>query len=143
MLTVSPSYPLWVDRERALFGSWYEFFPRSEGATLDPPRSGTFATAAKRLPAIAAMGFDVVYIPPVHPIGTTFRKGPNNTLTPGPGDPGVPWAIGSSEGGHDAIHPDLGTMDDFDAFVAATNEQRPRDRARPGAAVLARPSVGD
>jgi starch synthase (maltosyl-transferring) len=118
LLTVSPSYPLWVDRERALFGSWYEFFPRSEGATLDPPKSGTFATAAKRLPAIAAMGFDVVYIPPVHPIGTTFRKGPNNTLTPGPGDPGVPWAIGSSEGGHDAIHPDLGTMDDFDAFVA-------------------------
>ena len=119
LLTVSPSYPLWVDRERALFGSWYEFFPRSEGATLDPPKSGTFATAAKRLPAIAAMGFDVVYIPPVHPIGTTFRKGPNNTLTPGPGDPGVPWAIGSSEGGHDAIHPDLGTMDDFDAFVGA------------------------
>ena len=119
LLTVSPSYPLWVDRERALFGSWYEFFPRSEGATLDPPRSGTFATAAKRLPAIAAMGFDVVYIPPVHPIGTTFRKGPNNTLTPGPRDPGVPWAIGSSEGGHDAIHPDLGTMDDFDAFVGA------------------------
>ncbi|HEY5201935.1 MAG TPA: alpha-1,4-glucan--maltose-1-phosphate maltosyltransferase [Acidothermaceae bacterium] len=119
LLTVSPSYPLWVDRERALFGSWYEFFPRSEGATLDPPKSGTFATAAKRLPAIAAMGFDVVYIPPVHPIGTTFRKGPNNTLTPGPRDPGVPWAIGSSEGGHDAIHPDLGTMDDFDAFVGA------------------------
>ena len=118
LLTASPSYPLWVDRERALFGSWYEFFPRSEGATLDPPKSGTFATAAKRLPAIAAMGFDVVYLPPVHPIGTTFRKGPNNTLTPGPGDPGVPWAIGSSEGGHDAIHPDLGTMDDFDAFVA-------------------------
>jgi starch synthase (maltosyl-transferring) len=121
LLTVSPSYPLWVDRERALFGSWYEFFPRSEGATLNPPRSGTFATAAKRLPAIAAMGFDVVYIPPVHPIGTTFRKGPNNTLTPGPGDPGVPWAIGSSEGGHDTVHPDLGTMDDFDAFVAAAN----------------------
>ena len=119
LLTVSPSYPLWVDRERALFGSWYEFFPRSEGATLNPPRSGTFATAAKRLPAIAAMGFDVVYIPPVHPIGSTFRKGPNNTLTPGPGDPGVPWAIGSSEGGHDAIHRDLGTMEDFDAFVAA------------------------
>jgi starch synthase (maltosyl-transferring) len=119
LLTVSPSYPLWVDRERALFGSWYEFFPRSEGATLDPPKSGTFATAAKRLPAIAAMEFDVEYIPPVHPIGSTFRKGPNNTLTPGPGDPGVPWAIGSSEGGHDTIHPDLGTMDDFDAFVAA------------------------
>jgi starch synthase (maltosyl-transferring) len=121
LLTESPSYPLWVDRERALFGSWYEFFPRSEGATLNPPRSGTFATAAQRLPAIAAMGFDVVYVPPVHPIGTTFRKGPNNTLTPGPYDPGVPWAIGSSEGGHDTIHPDLGTMDDFDAFVAAAH----------------------
>jgi starch synthase (maltosyl-transferring) len=119
LLTTSPAYPLWVDRERALYGSWYEFFPRSEGASLDPPRSGTFATAAKRLPAIAAMGFDVVYIPPVHPIGSTFRKGANNTLTPGPGDPGVPWAIGSADGGHDAIHPDLGTMQDFDAFVAA------------------------
>jgi starch synthase (maltosyl-transferring) len=118
LLTTSPAYPLWVDRERALYGSWYEFFPRSEGATLDPPKSGTFATAAQRLPAIAEMGFDVVYIPPVHPIGTTFRKGRNNSLTPEPGDPGVPWAIGSAEGGHDAIHPDLGTMDDFDAFVA-------------------------
>jgi len=121
LLTTSPSYPLWVDRERALFGSWYEFFPRSEGASLDPPRSGTFATAALRLPAIAAMGFDVVYIPPIHPIGVTFRKGPNNTLTPGPDDPGVPWAIGSKDGGHDSIHPDLGTMEDFDAFVAAAN----------------------
>jgi starch synthase (maltosyl-transferring) len=118
LLTVSPPYPLWVDRERALFGSWYEFFPRSEGATLDPPRSGTLATAAKRLPAIAGMGFDVVYIPPIHPIGRTFRKGRNNTLTPGPDDPGVPWAIGAAEGGHDAIHPDLGTMEDWDAFVA-------------------------
>ena len=79
----SRAFPLWVDRERALYGAWYEFFPRSEGATLDPPKSGTFATAAKRLPAIAAMGFDVVYIPPIHPIGTTFRKGPNNTLDAG------------------------------------------------------------
>ena len=121
LLTTSPSYPLWVDRERALFGSWYEFFPRSEGASLDPPRSGTFATAAMRLPAIAAMGFDVVYIPPIHPIGVTFRKGRNNTLTPGPEDPGVPWAIGSKDGGHDTIHPDLGTMEDFDAFVATAN----------------------
>jgi starch synthase (maltosyl-transferring) len=119
LLTTSPPYRLWVDRERALYGSWYEFFPRSEGASLDPPKSGTFATAAKRLPAIARMGFDVVYIPPIHPIGSTFRKGPNNTLSPGPGDPGVPWAIGSAEGGHDAIHPDLGTMADFDDFVAA------------------------
>ncbi len=122
-VTTSPRYPLRVDRERALYGSWYEFFPRSEGAVLDPdgvepPVSGTFRTAAERLPAVAAMGFDVVYLPPVHPIGLSHRKGANNTLTPGPNDPGVPWAIGSSEGGHDAIHPDLGTFDDFDAFVA-------------------------
>ncbi len=113
---------LFVDRQRALFGSWYEFFPRSEGASLDPPRSGTLATAAQRLPAIAEMGFDVVYLPPVHPIGTSFRKGANNTLTPGPGDPGSPWAIGGPEGGHDAINPDLGTIQDFDAFVARTRE---------------------
>ena len=116
-----------VDRERALYGSWYEFFPRSEGVQIDPmgrraPASGTLRTAAKRLDAIAGMGFDVVYLPPVHPIGTTFRKGRNNTLTPAEGDPGSPWAIGSPEGGHDALHPDLGTMDDFDAFVARTRE---------------------
>src|SRR6201994_1733501 len=116
-----------VDRERALYGSWYEFFPRSEGVQIDPmgrraPASGTLRTAAKRLDAIAGMGFDVVYLPPVHPIGTTFRKGRNNTLTPAEGDPGSPWAIGSAEGGHDALHPDLGTMDDFDAFVARTRE---------------------
>ncbi|MGH8967644.1 MAG: alpha-amylase family glycosyl hydrolase, partial [Actinomycetes bacterium] len=82
------------------------------------PVSGTFRTAMKRLPAIAAMGFDVVYLPPIHPIGTSYRKGPNNTLDAGPYDPGSPWAIGSTEGGHDAIHPDLGTLDDFDALVA-------------------------
>src|SRR6266705_90131 len=116
-----------VDRERALYGAWYEFFPRSEGVQIDPmgrraPASGTLRTAAKRLDAIAGMGFDVVYLPPVHPIGTTFRKGRNNTLTPVEGDPGSPWAIGSAEGGHDALHPDLGTMDDFDAFVARTRE---------------------
>src|SRR6516164_9567128 len=121
---VSRSRPLTVrvDRERALYGSWYEFFPRSEGVQIDPmgrraPTSGTLRTAAKRLDAIAGLGFDVVYLPPVHPIGTTFRKGRNNTLTPADGDPGSPWAIGSPDGGHDAIHPDLGTMDDFDAFV--------------------------
>jgi starch synthase (maltosyl-transferring) len=120
-VTRSPELPLLVERERALYGSWYEFFPRSEGALVEPgkpPVSGTFATAAERLPAIAAMGFDVVYLPPVHPIGSTFRKGPDNSLSPGPHDVGVPWAIGSPEGGHDAIHPDLGTLDDFDAFVA-------------------------
>jgi starch synthase (maltosyl-transferring) len=97
-------------------------FPRSEGATFDPQlgrwRSGTFATAAQRLPAIAAMGFDVVYLTPIHPIGATFRKGRNNSLSPAPGDPGSPYAIGSADGGHDAIHPELGTFDDFDTFVA-------------------------
>ncbi|MFI7011350.1 maltotransferase domain-containing protein [Streptomyces sp. NPDC050145] len=125
LVTVSRELPLLVERERALYGSWYEFFPRSEGAVLEPgkpPVSGTFATAAERLPAIAAMGFDVVYLPPIHPIGTTHRKGPDNSLTPGPHDVGVPWAIGSPEGGHDAIHPDLGTLDDFDAFVARARE---------------------
>src|SRR5699024_8639344 len=80
--------------------------------------SGTFATASERLSGIAAMGFDVVYLTPVHPIGTTFRKGRNNSLTAEPGDPGSPYAIGSPDGGHDAIHPELGTFDDFDAFVA-------------------------
>uniref|UniRef100_A0AAU3HPL0 Alpha-1,4-glucan:maltose-1-phosphate maltosyltransferase n=2 Tax=unclassified Streptomyces TaxID=2593676 RepID=A0AAU3HPL0_9ACTN len=116
-LTPSLPLPLLVERERALYGAWYEFFPRSEGGQVDPPVHGTFRTAAERLPAIAEMGFDVVYLPPVHPIGATYRKGPDNTLSAGPEDVGVPWAIGSPEGGHDAIHPDLGTLDDFDAFV--------------------------
>jgi starch synthase (maltosyl-transferring) len=106
-----------VERERARFGSWYEMFPRSAGR--DPHRSATFDDAAVRLPYIAGMGFDVLYLPPVHPIGRSFRKGPNNTLTPGPGDPGSPWAIGSEEGGHMAIEPGLGTLDDFDRFVEA------------------------
>ncbi|WP_229924729.1 alpha-1,4-glucan--maltose-1-phosphate maltosyltransferase [Streptomyces sulfonofaciens] len=162
LVTASKRLPLLVERRRALFGSWYEFFPRSEGARATPgatepsrggtpgatepggPRtpgaagpadggtatrhpgraavrtrltSGTFRTAAERLPAIAAMGFDVVYLPPIHPIGTTFRKGRDNSLAAGPDDVGVPWAIGSADGGHDAVHPDLGTIDDFDAFV--------------------------
>jgi starch synthase (maltosyl-transferring) len=115
LITASESLPLLVERERALFGSWYEFFPRSEGTPEQP--HGTFRTAARRLPAIAAMGFDVLYLPPIHPIGTTFRKGRNNTLSAGPDDVGVPWAIGSPEGGHDAVHPDLGTIEDFDWFV--------------------------
>jgi starch synthase (maltosyl-transferring) len=122
LLTASKRYPLLIERRAALFSSWYEFFPRSEGATVDPPRSGTFRTAAERLPAIAAMGFDVVYLPPIHPVGRAHRKGPNNTLTPGPDDPGSPWAIGSEDGGHDAVHSDLGTLADFDAFVARARE---------------------
>jgi starch synthase (maltosyl-transferring) len=126
LVSVEGPYPLFVDRRRALFGSWYEFFPRSEGATLDEQSgkviSGTFRTAAKRLDAVAAMGFDVIYLPPIHPIGEVNRKGRNNTLTPTPDDVGSPWAIGSKEGGHDAVHPDLGTLEDFDAFVQRANE---------------------
>uniref|UniRef100_UPI00403FCBBB maltotransferase domain-containing protein n=1 Tax=Streptomyces sp. f51 TaxID=1827742 RepID=UPI00403FCBBB len=118
LVTSSEPLPLLVERERALFGAWYEFFPRSENGRGDASEHGTFRTAAGRLPAIAEMGFDVVYLPPVHPIGTTHRKGPDNTLSAGPQDVGVPWAIGSPEGGHDAIHPALGTLEDFDAFVA-------------------------
>jgi starch synthase (maltosyl-transferring) len=123
LVTTTGWLPVMVHRERALYGSWYEFFPRSEGSSYDPtarraPQPGTFRTAMKRLPAIADMGFDVLYLPPIHPIGTKFRKGPNNTLNAGPDDPGVPWAIGSRDGGHDAVHPDLGTIEDFDAFVS-------------------------
>ncbi|MEU6947668.1 alpha-1,4-glucan--maltose-1-phosphate maltosyltransferase [Streptomyces sp. NPDC046316] len=126
LVSASPALPLQVERERALFGSWYEFFPRSEGVKKVRGRTkpGTFRTAAERLPAIAAMGFDVVYLPPIHPIGTTHRKGPNNALSASPNDVGVPWAIGSPEGGHDAVHPDLGTIEDFDAFVARARELR-------------------
>ncbi|WP_127131968.1 alpha-1,4-glucan--maltose-1-phosphate maltosyltransferase [Georgenia sp. SYP-B2076] len=126
MVSRSATYPLEVDRERALVGSWYEMFPRSEGAHRDEYTgqwvSGTLRTAAERLPAIAAMGFDVVYLTPVHPIGTTNRKGRNNTLVAEPGDPGSPYGIGGPDGGHDAIHPDLGTFEDFDAFVDRARE---------------------
>ena len=123
LVTRSGWLPVLVERKRALYSAWYEFFPRSEGVQFDPkgrrdPVSGTLRTAAHRLDAVAAMGFDVVYLPPVHPIGSTFRKGRNNTLEARPHDPGSPWAIGAAEGGHDAIHPDLGTFADFDAFVA-------------------------
>ncbi len=109
-----------VERERARFGAWYEIFPRSSGT--DPGRGAQFADAEKRLSSIASMGFDVVYLPPIHPIGTTHRKGPNNTLAAGPGDPGSPWAIGSSEGGHKAIDPALGTLDDFQRFVRSARD---------------------
>jgi starch synthase (maltosyl-transferring) len=127
LLTRSAAYPLVVHRQRALYGAWYEFFPRSEGVQIDPmgrrePVGGTLRTAACRLDGIADMGFDVVYLPPIHPIGTTARKGRNNALHAGPGDPGSPWAIGSPDGGHDSIHPELGTFADFDEFVARTRE---------------------
>ena len=124
LTTVEGPYPAYADRRLALFGSWYEFFPRSEGATQDKTgkvTSGTFRTAAKRLDAVAEMGFDVIYLPPIHPIGEVNRKGRNNTLDPGPDDTGSPWAIGSKHGGHDAVHPDLGTLEDFDAFVSHAN----------------------
>jgi starch synthase (maltosyl-transferring) len=104
-----------VERERAGFGAWYEMFPRS--ASAEPARHGTFRDVEARLPYVAGMGFEVLYLPPIHPIGRAFRKGPNNTLTPGPNDPGSPWAIGGPEGGHKAIHPELGTLDDFDRLV--------------------------
>nr|WP_239579056.1 alpha-1,4-glucan--maltose-1-phosphate maltosyltransferase [Microlunatus panaciterrae] len=124
LVSPSPDYPVFCDRVAALFASWYEFFPRSQGAEFDEQtqtwKSGTFDSSYERLEAAAAMGFDVIYLPPIHPIGTAFRKGPNNTLEPGPADPGSPWAIGNVEGGHDAIHPDLGDFDSFAAFVAKT-----------------------
>jgi starch synthase (maltosyl-transferring) len=126
-VTSSPQYPLWVDRHRALYGSWYEFFPRSIGAELArdpaaparPLRHGTFADAIEHLPYVADLGFDVVYLPPIHPIGEVNRKGPNNTLVAASWDVGSPWAIGSKDGGHDAVHPMLGTLTDFKRFVRA------------------------
>jgi starch synthase (maltosyl-transferring) len=120
LVTASEPYRIRVDRRRALFSAWYELFPRSEGAVL-PRQSGTFQTAAKRLPAVAEMGFDVLYLPPIHPIGRVNRKGRNNSLVAGPDDVGSPWAIGAAEGGHDAIHPELGTARDFRDFVSTAN----------------------
>ena len=123
--SVSESRTVIVERSLAGVGSWYEFFPRSEGARRlgdGSWKSGTFRTAVKRLPAVAAMGFDVVYLPPIHPIGHSFRKGANNSLDSGLNDPGSPWAIGSVEGGHDAIHPDLGTVTDFKYFLGKARE---------------------
>jgi starch synthase (maltosyl-transferring) len=126
LITLSDEYLITCERELAGAGAWYEFFPRSEGAIFDAKTktwtSGNFKTAMKRLPAVAEMGFDILYMPPIHPIGVAYRKGPNNTLTAGPQDPGSPWAIGSSTGGHDAIHPDLGTEKDFAAFVSKAND---------------------
>jgi starch synthase (maltosyl-transferring) len=113
---------LWVDRERARYSTWYELFPRS--ASPDPARHGTFADVKLLLPSIAEMGFDVLYLPPIHPIGTAFRKGRNNSVTSAEGDPGSPWAIGSKEGGHEAIHAQLGTLRDFKDLVSSARDLR-------------------
>jgi len=109
-----------VDRVEAGFAAWYELFPRSQGTT--PGVHGTFADTEKRIPDIAAMGFDVLYLPPIHPIGMTHRKGRNNSTVAQVGDVGSPWAIGSPDGGHTAIHPELGTIDDFRSLVRAAAE---------------------
>ena len=122
--SVSANYPkileVVVDRERARYGAWYEMFHRSQGTA--PGQSATFADCERRLPEVAGMGFDVVYLVPIHPIGRSHRKGRNNALVAGPNDPGSPYAIGSEEGGHKAIHPDLGTLEDFRSFVDACHQ---------------------
>jgi starch synthase (maltosyl-transferring) len=112
--------PLWVDRPAAAFSAWYEMFPRSQSG--DVKRHGTFEDLIKRLPYVRDMGFDVLYFTPIHPIGRTNRKGRNNSLRAQPGDPGSPYAIGSAEGGHDAIHPELGTLADFERLVEAAHQ---------------------
>src|SRR5580698_7732610 len=119
-LTRSRLFPLAVDRPRARNGAWYEMIPRSQGKT--PGQHGTFRDSIARLPDIAAMGFDVVYLTPIHPIGRINRKGRNNAVTAAEGDPGSPYAIGSAEGGHDAVHPELGTLADFRDFVVACKQ---------------------
>ena len=112
---------VWVDRPKARFSSWYEFFPRS--TSPDPGRTGTLRDVIGRLDEVQRMGFDILYLPPIHPIGRAFRKGKNNAVSAEPGDVGSPWAIGAVEGGHDAVHPDLGTLDDFDALVTAAADR--------------------
>jgi starch synthase (maltosyl-transferring) len=125
LVTRDEQYGVWVDRPLARSSAWYEFFPRSTGGwdADGNPVHGTFKTAVNALPRVARMGFDIVYLPPIHPIGEVHRKGRNNSVTAGPDDVGSPWAIGSAAGGHDAVHPDLGTIEDFDAFVAAARDQ--------------------
>jgi starch synthase (maltosyl-transferring) len=124
LITRGRVHQVWVDRPRALYGSWYELFPRSTGGRDETGRAvhGTFVTAAKDLDRIADMGFDVVYLPPIHPIGEVNRKGRNNSVHAEPDDVGSPWAIGSRDGGHDAIHPELGSLEDFDDFVRRAGE---------------------
>ena len=129
-----------VDPERARFSAWYEFFPRS---TLAPATGhGTLLDAIERLDYVAAMGFDVLYLPPVHPIGTTQRKGRNNTTTPTSDDTGSPWAIGAPDGGHTAVHAELGTVDDVAKLAVACPRPGHRAGPRPGVPVHARPPVG-
>jgi starch synthase (maltosyl-transferring) len=125
LVTRDQQYGVWVDRPLARFSSWYEMFPRSTGGWDGDGNAvhGTFATASKALPRIANMGFDIVYLPPIHPIGKVHRKGRNNSVTAAPKDVGSPWAIGSSKGGHDAVHPKLGTIEDFDDFVTAARDE--------------------
>jgi starch synthase (maltosyl-transferring) len=118
--TNSPELSITVDRERALFCSWYEIFPRS--ASFEPGRHGTFKDVEGWLPYIAGMGFDILYLTPIHPIGRTFRKGKDNSPTAQPGEPGSPYAIGGDEGGHKSIHPELGTLEDFRHLVQAARE---------------------
>src|SRR5664280_1569734 len=115
--TVSEAYPVEVERARARFSSWYEIFPRS--ASPDPARPGTLADVEALLPYVSRLGFDVLYLPPIHPIGITARKGPNGAGEAGPGDPGSPWAIGGGAGGHTAVPPELGTLADFDRLVTS------------------------
>ena len=124
MLTRGQEFQVLVEPLESAFGSWYEFFPRSTGGTdhAGNPLHGTFLTSEKDLPRIAAMGFDTIYLPPIHPIGKINRKGKNNTLTPTKEDVGSPWAIGSDEGGHEAIHTELGTVEDFAHFVKTAEE---------------------
>lgn len=119
--TTTPNYPLMVERREAGYASWYELFPRSQAP--EPDRHGTFQDVIARLPYIRMMGFDVLYMPPIHPIGLANRKGRNNSLRAEPGDPGSPYAIGSEEGGHDAVHPELGTIEDFQELVSAAQAQ--------------------
>ena len=125
LVTRGSQHGVWVDRPLARFSAWYEMFPRSTGGWDGDgnPVHGTFATASKALPRIAKMGFDIVYLPPIHPIGKVHRKGRNNSVTAAPKDVGSPWAIGSKKGGHDAVHPKLGTIDDFDDFVTAARDE--------------------
>ncbi len=117
--TSSESLSVVVEPERALFSAWYERFPRSTIDADGTKTSGTLRGLVDELADIAAMGFDIVYLPPIHPIGTSFRKGPDNTAAAGPDDPGSPWAIGGPAGGHTAVHPDLGTVDDLTELAAA------------------------